>query len=221
MPINYKDLRPIPGVDGVQSDGVIYIARVDVADPKTGRRRSKRKVCHSLQEAVLARESLATVVNAAKPERLRFIDYVERWLEVHSAAKAPTTRGRYVDELANICEVLGDQFVDTLTEEDILRWRNGFAPRNAPATVNGHLRTLRVVLEPLARDGTLRRNVARDVKALKEGRTKGARSGQVTEPRASWEGDSGDQGTYGSSRFVRSGCGPDAHHSRLDGNAPW
>jgi len=162
------------GVPGIRQDGPgRFLVRVDWVDERTGRRRKREAVASSLAEAVQLRDSLRA--EPKKHIRQRFGDYAEQWLEAHASELAPSTQERYVAELARIVTVLGDQYVDTLTEQDVLRWRNCLAREVAHSTVNAHLRTLRVVLEPLARQGVLRRNVARDVAALKEGRTKGAR----------------------------------------------
>ncbi|MBI2379105.1 MAG: tyrosine-type recombinase/integrase [Deltaproteobacteria bacterium] len=132
-------------------------------------------MAESLAEAVQLKETLA--ISQAEPERQRFSDYAERWIEAHASGVSPSTRERYVTELAYAVEAFGDFYVDAIDEEDVKKWRNQMDAR--PATKNSRLRTLRLVLEPACRRGVLRYNPARAVKEVSDSRTQGRRGNSL------------------------------------------
>lgn len=175
MPIQDRDLRPVPGVDGIQTDGEVYVATVWIRDPKTQKRKKRISVCDSLRDALNARAAL--VEGQAPPERQRFSDYAERWIEAHGSALAPSSAEKYLNELGHAVEYFGDFFVDAIDEEDVKKWRNQMDAR--PATKNSRLRTLRLVLEPATRKGILRYNPARAVPEVAQGRTQGRRGNSL------------------------------------------
>lgn len=175
MPNKRTSGRPtkIPGI--VRDKDGRFVVRVRWTDEKTGKRRKTQKVVATMEEALLLRAQGPVRGPRETAIRQRFVDYATQWMKENAADRAPATRERYVAELARISVVLGDYYVDAIEEQDVRAWRDHLAREVANSTVNAHLRTLRVVLEPLARSGVLRRNPARDVPALKTGRTKGAR----------------------------------------------
>lgn len=159
-----------------------YLVRIRWKDAATGKRCKREVITKSIEDAVAiqSRRGKAVKAGRASVERLRLRDYAKQWLRERAVERAPSTRERYVGELANILTVLGDHFVDQLTESSILAWRREFSGTVAATTANAHLRTLRVVLEPLVRSGVLRRNPARDVESLREGRTRGRRGNALS-----------------------------------------
>ena len=175
MPIK-KNRPKKTKVPGIWQDGEDrFLVRARWTDPKTMKRMKREDVAESYEGALKLLAELRGAAPEAATIRQRFSDYVEQWMREHGNELAATTRERYIAELARIVTVLGEHFVDAIDEADVRRWRDALAKEVAHSTVNAHLRTLRVVLEPLVRRGVLNRNPARDVPALKEGRTKGAR----------------------------------------------
>ncbi|MBI2373841.1 MAG: site-specific integrase [Deltaproteobacteria bacterium] len=106
---------------------------------------------------------------------MRFAAFAEQWATTNAARLATSTRERYTRSICLAVTHLGDQFVDSLTPSDVRRYIDAIAPGKSPATVNGHLRVLRTVLEPLVEDEILTRNPARKVRGLPEKRTRGKR----------------------------------------------
>src|SRR5262249_14591655 len=150
-------------VPGVWHDGTgRFLVRARWRDAKTGKRMKREAVARTFEEAVVLQQTLKDVVDA-RTTRMRFADYAGEWLKGRAHELAPSTRERYVAELARIVTVLGDHFVDAIEEGDVRKWRDELAKHVSAGTVNAHHRTLRVALEPLARKGVLRRNPARDV----------------------------------------------------------
>jgi integrase len=129
----------------------------------------------SFAEAVALKQELVATEGVEKPTRTRFAAYVERWIEVHAEHLAPSTRERYAVALAHASVALGKLYVDALRPSDVREWIHRAGKDNAPATVNGWLRVLRVVLDPAVEDEVLPSNPARSVHALRERRTQGPR----------------------------------------------
>lgn len=160
-----------------------YLVRVRWTDPKTGRREKREVLARSYNAAVEKQRELRGRQRLTARERLRFADCAERWLAERANELAPSTRERYVGELASLIGVLGEHFVDAIEASDIKRWRDLMCGRKlAPSTVNAHLRTLRAVMGWAASEGLARHNVAQDVRSLPEGRTRGARGTALTPP---------------------------------------
>lgn len=175
MPIKRTELKE-SGIPGIKTDGLgRYVVCVRWTDPKTGRRRKREKVAKSLEDAVLFKERLNGSEVPTPRTRMRFADYAEQWVKQHGSSLASSTRERYIAEIARVMVVLGDHYVDMIEEDDVAAWRDAFARDVAPTTVNAHHRTLRVALDPLVKKGILRRNPARDLSTLPEGRTRGRR----------------------------------------------
>lgn len=176
MPIKRSKRLKKTNVPGVWSDGPDrFLVRVNWTDPKTGRMRERRTVATTFPEAVALRESLRSETDTRKRTRLRFSDFAEQWLAERAERLSPSTRQRYAGELAHLIVGFGEFAVGMIEPGDIRRWQTKASRKVAPATINGWLRTLRVVLEDAVTDGWLARNPARAVKALPEGRTKGRR----------------------------------------------
>jgi len=112
MPIRRS--RPIPaGVPGIKKDGPErYLVCVTWNDPKTGRRRKREAVAATLAEAVELKEQLKQTAPTVTPTRQRFVDYVERWMELHGDELAPSTRARYTQSLAHAVVTLGEVYVE-------------------------------------------------------------------------------------------------------------
>jgi len=176
MPIK-KD-RPVKtGVPGIVMLGPErFLVTRWFTDSHTGKRRKREKVVEgTLAEAVVERERLLGAPPTRRPTRLRFGALSERWLEENGSRLAPSTKQRYKGTLAHASVAFGRMYVDQMVASDIRSWRLAMAKHFAPATVNGFVRVLRVVLDDPVADGILPRNPARLVRALPEGRTKGKR----------------------------------------------
>jgi len=201
MPI--KRNRPKPtGVPGIAQDGPKrFLVRARWTDPKTGRRRKREGVATTLAKAVALKDELMMgEARAPRSVRLRFEGYVTRWSEIHGRRLDQSTKGRYATALAQAVEEFGGFYVDGFRPADIRVWMSrmtrrcpcgrDFKQEKACAcgrekpyvnpTINGWLRVLRVVFDDAVTDGLLEMNPARAVKALPEGRTKGARGTALT-----------------------------------------
>jgi integrase len=182
MPIKQGRLKKT-GVPGIRQDGPNrFLVRIDWTDEKTGRRRKREAVAASLSEAVALREQCQSGGQAsAKPSRTRFADYGERWIVSVRNRLAPSTQERYLTSVVHLStrEAFGDYWIDAIGVGDIRRWRDKSVGVFAPATVNSHLRVLRLVLEDAMGDKLIEANPARSVKALSEGRTRGKRGNSL------------------------------------------
>lgn len=149
---------------------------------ETGRRRKREGVAASLEEAVALQKTLRSEEGPRRATRERFNDYAQRWLVENADRFQPSTLERYTVALAHATAAFGVCYVDALTVAELRRWVNGMVRDCSPATINGRLRVLRQVLEPLVDDDVLAANPARKIRALPEGRTKGKRGTALTAP---------------------------------------
>lgn len=96
--------------------------------------------------------------------------FVNEWLELGRNEVAPSTRLKYQQTARIFLESLGgkaEQDLDALTRADLAAFRDAQARRVSPATVNGSLKVVRVLLAKAEQDGLVLRNEARFVKLLK------------------------------------------------------
>lgn len=169
-----KGTKLMPGIQE-RKDGTYYV-RIDLPDPKTGKRITRRGTAESLEDAVKLRQSILDGGGTiAKPTRMRFDDFVEQWLSVRSASLAESTKERYVYSCAHLSVAFGDYFVDAMTASDVEQWLRCPPKKLAAATMNGYLRVLREVLESAVIAGHLIANPAKAIRGLREGRTRGRR----------------------------------------------
>ena len=167
-------------VPGIIKAGDVFLVRARWRDPKTGKAVKREGTAATFEAAVNLTKELRTGPRPETSSKIRFEDYAVQWMGDYAIDRAPSTRDRYARELARIITVLGDVYVNQLGETDIRRWRDDLVQRCVKTTVNAHLRTLRVCLEPLVRKGVLHRNPARDVPEFTTGRTRGRRGTALT-----------------------------------------
>ncbi len=163
----------IPGIRKI-GDGV-YRVRFKALDPRTGLYREVDRLIEgvkNLRDARKQREELRSEtevkVEKRKPERLK--DYARSWL----TGKLPEIKASTADHYAAVLDSyvlpeLGDFYVDVLTRQDVLDWRD--AQKGKPATVNGRLRVLKTLLRDAQVELGLAANPAERVSALREKRS--------------------------------------------------
>jgi len=142
-----------PGVKQI-SRGVFQI-RAEYECPKTGKLKTIRRRVEAANalEAANLRDSLVRQARVAdsKPDRLKLRDYVTSWMAGKLETLAASTADRYVNELENhIIPAFGDYWVDAITRQDIIGWRN--EQTGKPASVNSVLRTMRLVIRDATRE---------------------------------------------------------------------
>jgi len=71
----------------------------------------------------------------------------------------------------NVLPVLGDHFVDMITRDDLVSWRDSMTGA-APATINNRTRVLKTVLRAAHDDGLTHRDPTRGLPALREQKAK-------------------------------------------------
>ena len=175
---NRKKKTAMPGI--VQMSDGTFVVKARWTDPRSGKRKKREGTATTLAEAVAQQEEMKGRAPTPKPIRQRLGDFCERHMETHGPRLAQTTTERYAGELAHWVVQLGSFYVDALVPKDVRIARDLMARDAAAATVNGRLRTLRVVLDDAVADGLLKSNPARAVKALPEGRTQGKRGNSLS-----------------------------------------
>lgn len=168
-----KSKHVLPGIREDRPDR--FLVRVDWTDPRTGQRKKREAVVSSLEEAVAKRKEMKASPSKARPSRVRFADFAERWIVERGERLAPSTKERYINALGHLTVAFGTFYVDGIGPAEIRRWRDRSVSKRAPATINGDLRVLRQALEDAVLDGLLSSNPARKVKAIPEKRTGGKR----------------------------------------------
>jgi integrase len=130
-----------------------YRIRVDVLDPKTGRRVDVKRIVKaaSTTDAARLRETLraeiASGASARHRERPRLGDAVVSWLRSIAPALKRSTADLYACVFdVHVIPKLGDHFVDAITKDDLVALRDAWAKTASPVTVNGRLRILRQCL---------------------------------------------------------------------------
>lgn len=130
-----------------------YRIRVDVLDPKTGRRVDVKRIVRagSATDAARQRETLRAEIRSGastrQRERPRLGDAVVSWLRSIAPGLKRSTADLYACVFdVHVIPVLGDHYVDAITKDDLVALRDAWAKAAAPATVNGRLRILRQAL---------------------------------------------------------------------------
>lgn len=130
-----------------------YRIRVDVLDPKTGRRVDVKRIvrAESATDAARQRETLrAEIANGASTrhrERPRLGDAVVSWLRSIGPGLKRSTADLYACVFdTHVIPALGDHYVDAITKDDLVELRDAWGKTASPVTVNGRLRILRQAL---------------------------------------------------------------------------
>lgn len=184
MPIDRRDAKPVKGVPGikvVKSDDPHgldrYIVRVVFRDPKTGKKKDREGVVQgTLENALVLRDRLRRKAAQDKTSRMRWRDYATRWAIEHLPTVEPSTRARYKTGIAHLNRGFGDHFVDALEPRGLRTWFREQLSEYAPATINGWIVTMRLVLDDAIPEGLLKANPARAVKVLPAGTATGRRA---------------------------------------------
>lgn len=193
------DLRPTahPGIYSTKGG---HVVRSRVRDPRTGREVERSKfVPGSLREAVRVQAAMrAEVRTRGAVKRTRLVDYAASWLERKRPALSVATLDRYAVSLDDhILPELGQWFVDAITPDAVVEWRDRAAKKTylvkardpetgevvlnpvtgepklepmeyGPRTVNGWLRVLRTVLADACVELRIGVSPASRVRALPE-----------------------------------------------------
>lgn len=140
-----------PGIYELGKDK--FRLRVQVTDPRTGRRRNAEKAVRgTLTEA--KRALLKFKVEVAEREgpierqvRQTLGEYSKSWMERRLVRLRPSTRGRYADSLVkHILPSLGNIYIRALTSADIERWIASEVKKGlAKPTINGYLAILKSI----------------------------------------------------------------------------
>lgn len=105
-----------------------FLLRAKVENPKTGRMQERERIveCATAAEAARLRDELRDPVGVADARRrVRLSDFSISWLSGKRKEIKAATLDRYTRTLAHhIVPQLGDYYVDALTHNDIVEWRN-------------------------------------------------------------------------------------------------
>jgi integrase len=162
-----------PGVKRL-TDGR-YRIRVKWTDPKTGRQKDAEKViaAPSIADAAAQRAGLRAELQRGRTSplaRVRLGEYATKWMSGKLPTLAPSTRRGHACVLdLHVIPALGDYYVDALTRDDVIGWRN--AQKGEPATVNSRLRMLKTMLRDAVVELELPRDPTLGVKAVREVRS--------------------------------------------------
>jgi integrase len=163
----------MPGVTRL-ADGR-YRVRAYMTDPKTGRERELDRVISAANVAeagsirdALRRELLSGRADA-KRERIKLAAYASSWLQSKLPTLKASTQKTYAEILdLHVIPVLGDYFVDAITYDDLVRWRD--SQRGAVASINSRVRVLKTVLRDAVVDVRLNRDPTMRLTSLREKR---------------------------------------------------
>lgn len=156
-----------------------------VRDPRTGREVDRpRFVPGSLREALRVQAELrAEVRERGRVQRTRLAAYARSWLARKRSALSVATLDRYAVALEDhILPVLGDWYIDAITPDACVAWRDEASARTyevtrgeerevrtyGARTVNGWLRVLRTVLADACVELRLGTSPASRLRALPE-----------------------------------------------------
>jgi len=98
-------------------------------------------------------------------------DWCKRWLETKELEGGQRTRERYETSLNRFIKFLGskaDEDLDTLTVNDVLRFRDFVARRLSPGSTNMDLKILRACIYAAQKQDLVEKNVASKVDTLKQ-----------------------------------------------------
>ena len=181
-----------PGVCSVDDRPGWFRVRGKIADSKTGKKTSLDKMIEasSAKAANIERGKLLTAldVRPAGQARTRLSDYATSWLRTKLPNLKAATASLYATMLdQHILPELGDFYLDAITRDDLLAWREKMLakplldPRNrprfhpdgspqlpTPTTVNGRWRVLKNVLLDAMIDEELERDPTKRITALRE-----------------------------------------------------
>ena len=159
-----------PGVKHVAPG--LHLARATVKDPRTGRQLEKERLVHgTAAEASAVREQLRQELlepTESEREKITLATYAKRWASRKKAELKPSTRERYFRALVHVVEAIGDVYLDRLTPEDFVRWRD--AQTDAPSTINGRLRVVKAMMADATHEMRLDRNPTGRLRAVSESR---------------------------------------------------
>lgn len=153
---------------GVYSAGDQYWIRAKVQDPKTGRTRQVNRLVEAASASAAARmrEEMRASKAGPEPTRHRLRDYAISWLANARNLKA-STLDRYTTTIElHVFPVLGDHFLDAITHQDVVAWRD--AQAGEPSSINARLRVLRGLIRSAVAELALPRDPTQGVKALRE-----------------------------------------------------
>lgn len=131
-------------------------------DPKTGDRRERVRVVKgiTLAEGRRIRDDLRDEIERAgeKRERLRLVDYAESWLKRKDGDVRLVTLERYTVALdQHIVPALGRHYLDRLTPDDVIAWRD----ERAAATYAVELVVVDERGRPVRENGVVKKRVER------------------------------------------------------------
>jgi integrase len=101
-------------------------------------------------------------------------NWFKAWLEAKEVENEPSTHEKYKqasDDFIAHLQKKADRDLDQLESDDVLGFRDSCMKRLSISSVNGHLKSLRVCLNSALQQGLIQRNVATQVKKLKESDT--------------------------------------------------
>jgi integrase len=157
------------------------IGRFEYPCPKTSKTKEKERIFENVRNAAHANELLQelrekTLKDLQGPAvRQRLHDVVKSWLAEKEKELKRSTFDRYENTLfLHVLPKLGDTWLDMLTHDDIVMWRN--EQNDKASTINSRLRVLKTVLADATAKHNLMRDPALRVPALREGK-KGAKRG--------------------------------------------
>jgi site-specific recombinase XerD len=107
--------------------------------------------------------------SGAPIERKTMREHFNSWLKAFESELSRGTFVRYQGIVLNFLDFLGvkaNNHLATLRADDVERYRDHLQSRVAPATVNTHLKVIRVGLEKAVKQGIFERNPARLVDNL-------------------------------------------------------
>ncbi len=148
-----------------------FQVRAEFECPKTGRRRSIVRVVQAagLQDAASQREDLIKEARNrnTKPERSKLSAFAKSWLTSRLPKLQSATADRYASELdLHILPTFGGWYVDAITREDVIAWRDRQAAKFKPCTVNSHLRTFKLLLRAAKHRYQLDHDATADVEGV-------------------------------------------------------
>lgn len=126
-----------------------YLVRVWYVCPKTGRRKKAERVVEakSARDATKLREALREERSAvaARPARERLDRFARSWMKRKLPSWKRSTRVNNASIMdTHISPKLGDYWIDAITPEDVVAWRDDMD--GEPDSINSRLRLLRQLL---------------------------------------------------------------------------
>jgi hypothetical protein len=148
--------------------------RLRAVDPRTGRMKEVDKIITgTVQQAVKLREQWRDEIRDADrvvKEVPRLGAYAESWIASKALALKPSSGTWYADRLdQHVLPVLGDFFLDKITNEDLRNLQAKLAGGMAPASVNGIMAVLKMVLGDAVVEYELPRNPGQRLRRCRSG----------------------------------------------------